>query len=92
MKKNNKKDLETALYDKAVGFSSQEIVEEYNLVDDKLVLSKKKVNTKKYPPDMSALQYLLEEGKDNQNYENLSDEQLQEEKIRLLKLLNNDEE
>lgn len=84
MKKDIDK-IKQALYDKAVGFKCEEVTEEYGMVDSELVLLKKKCNTKVYPPDMSAISMLLE--KDKSEFSNMTDEELEKEKQRLLKLL-----
>ena len=85
--KNDKK-LKEALLNKALGYTAQEIVEEYGYTGDEFVLQKRKTSTKSYPPDLSALQMLLEkEVKESSDIEKMSDEELEEEKERLLKLL-----
>lgn len=87
MKKNNEKvKLKKALLDKALGYTAKEIVEEYGYSGDEFVLTKRKTSTKSYPPDLSALQMLLTE-QDNNDLIGLSDKELEEEKIRLIKLL-----
>lgn len=79
----DKKKLEKALMDKALGFTTQEVVEEYGFSGDDFVLQKRKTSTKSYPPDLSALQMLLErEGVDE--FYNMTDEDLEKEKQRLL--------
>lgn len=81
-----KKKIEKALLDKAVGYTTKEVVEEYGYNGDDFVLQKRKVSEKNYPPDMSAIQMLL----DNDNgfqVENMTDEELKSEKERLLNLL-----
>ena len=84
----DRKKLEKALMDKALGYTAQEVVEEYGYTGDEFVLQKRKTSTKSYPPDLSALQMLLEkEVKESSDIEKMSDEELEEEKERLLKLL-----
>ena len=78
-----RKKLEKALMDKALGFTTQEVVEEYGFSGDDFVLQKRKTSTKSYPPDLSALQMLLEREGDNELY-TMTDEQLEREKRRLL--------
>jgi len=58
-------------------------VEEYVLTDGEYKLVKRKVTTREIPPDIKAVKLLLDGGGD----ENLSDEELEEEKQKLLKLL-----
>lgn len=79
--------LENALMKKALGFTTEEIVEEFSNVEDKMTLCKRKVNTKTVPPDLASLQILL--GRlDAQNvYADFSDSDLYAERDRLLKLL-----
>lgn len=87
MKKDSEKvKLKKALLDKALGYTAQEVVEEYGYSGDDFVLTKRKTSTKSYPPDLSALQMLLCE-QDENDLIKLSDKELEEEKIRLIKLL-----
>ncbi len=58
-------------------------MEEYVLTDGEYKLVKRKVTTREIPPDIKAVKLLLDGGGD----ENLSDEELEEEKQKLLKLL-----
>lgn len=86
MRKTNNKKIEKALLDKALGYETKEVVEEYSLSGDELVLQKRKTSVKTYPPDLSALQMLLErKGEDDISL--LSDKELEEEKQKLIKLL-----
>ena len=82
----DRKKLEKALMDKALGYTAQEVVEEYGFSGDDFILQKRKTSTKSYPPDLSALQILLERDGDNELY-NLTDEELEEEKQKLLSKL-----
>ncbi len=75
--------MKNALVKCATGFSSGETVEEYVLTDGEYKLVKRKVTTREIPPDIKAVKLLLDGGGD----ENLSDEELEEEKQKLLKLL-----
>lgn len=85
--------IKKALLKKALGYSADEVVEEYNY-DDKgdLKLSKKKVTKKHYSPDISAVKVLLE--RYYKTYEDkvllMSDEELKLEQERLKKLLKGD--
>ena len=70
----------------------EETTKEFVKDEDKMVLSKKKVTTKEFPPDSSAIKFLLELEKFNNNeFENLTDEQLHQEKLRLLNILKDEE-
>lgn len=81
-----KQDLKDALIKKALGYDVKEVVEEYSSDDDgEIKLSKKKVTTKFVPPDMTALKILLDENQ--KDFSQMTDEELYEEKIRLLYLL-----
>ena len=92
---DNTKNISNALFSKAVGCTTAEVVEEYalNNEDGNMQLIKKKITTKKLPPDITAAKTLLEFYGDDQNkYQNFSDEELLKEKQRLLKLLQSTEE
>ncbi len=86
MKKVSNKKIEKALLDKALGYETKEVVEEYGLAGDELVLQKRKTSVKTYPPDLSALQMLLERRGEG-DLSTLTDKELEEEKKRLIKLL-----
>lgn len=80
------KEVKAALVKKALGFDATEIVEEY--VSDEqgdIRLSRKKVTTKNVPPDVTALKMLLED--DAAPVIKMTDDELEEEKARLLELL-----
>ena len=88
-KKREYKKIEKALLDKALGYTTQEIIEEYGYSGDDFVLQKRKTSTKSYPPDLSALQMLMsgrQELSENK-FDGLSDEELENEKKKLIKLL-----
>ena len=88
MDKKSQNMSKQALLDKALGYTTQEITEEYGISGEEFVLQKRKTSTKTYPPDLSALQMLLEENvEENNKYMSFSKEELEEEKIRLIKLL-----
>ncbi len=87
MDKNNN-ELRQALIDKALGFTTQEVTEEYGYTGEEFVLQKRKTSTKSYPPDLTALQLLLEKGVEDKNeFEKMTDEELEKEKQRLLSKL-----
>ena len=65
-----------------------EIVEEYAFQEGEAVLLKRKVTKKTVPPDMQAAKMLLEEEVPTAS---MSDEQLAAEKVRLLRLLKEEE-
>lgn len=82
--------IRKALLKKALGYSADEIVEEYAFDDEgELKLSKKKITKKHYAPDISAVKVLLE--KYYKTYEDkiaaMSDEELYLERAELKRLL-----
>ena len=86
------KSVEKMLLKKALGYVVNEVVEEY--AEDKeeggLKLTKRKVTKKHVPPDIQAGKILLELNRREENdWASFSDEQLENEKMRLLKLLKN---
>lgn len=85
--KKERQEIEKALLNKALGCTTQEIIEEYGLTGDGFILQKRKTSTKSYPPDLSALQILLDCKDFDNKYANLSDEELEKEKSKYLKML-----
>ena len=82
-----KSDLEVALIKKALGYDATEVVEEYAGGEEgEIKLLKKKVTTKYVPPDTTALKLLLDDSE--KDISEMSDLELETEKKRLLKLLN----
>ena len=82
--------LKKALLKKALGYNADEVVCEYVLDEDgQAKLSKKKVTRKHYAPDISAVKVLLEQYHGDYANEvlNMTDEELEIEKKRLLNLL-----
>ena len=93
MKDENKRetgeDINSALLKKALGFDAKEIVEEYaSDGDGEIRLSKKKITIKCVPPDVAALKMILERETPLSDY---TDEQLEEEKRRLLDIIRESE-
>ncbi|MBR2468292.1 MAG: hypothetical protein IKB42_04555 [Clostridia bacterium] len=80
-----KEKLKQTLIKKATGYKVEESVCEYGVEEDGVRLLKKKVSTKYYPPDITAINLLLNE-KDI-DYKDLTDQELEEEKEKILKLL-----
>ena len=74
-----------ALKRKALGYNADEVVEEYASVDGRLELIKRKVTTKHVPPDLSALKMFIDE--DVKSVYEMSDDELHEERERLMKEL-----
>ena len=82
----SEEDFKSALIKKALGYDATEVVEEYVSGEEgEIKLTKKKVTKKNVPPDMTALKMLLES--EGEKLEEMSDEMLEKEKIRLLKIL-----
>lgn len=84
----NKNEITEAFYKSAIGFSSSEVVEEY-ATDDKgeLKLIKRKVRKKEVPPNINALKVLAEISLKESDFSELSDEQLEIEKLKYISLL-----
>ena len=84
----NEKNFKKALCKKALGFSIDEITEEYGADEgDNLKLVKRKVITKQIPPDLSALKILFDYENKETDFSKLTDEELVEEKAKLLKMI-----
>lgn len=64
-----------------------EVIEEYAEVDGKLKLLKRKKTEKDIPPDLKAAQLILGKQGSIEKVSTLSDEELENEKLKLLKLL-----
>lgn len=82
------KKIEKALLKKALGYDAKEIIEEYGEVDGDVKLLKRKVTIKNVPPDVTAIKMITDGAKD---LSELTDEELEEEKEKLLKLIKNKE-
>ena len=76
-------DILDAVLKRACGYEAQETVEEYSMVDGSLELVKRRITTKDVPPDMTAAKMIFESG----NVSELTDEELEKERIRLIKEL-----
>lgn len=79
--------LTQILLKKAKGYTYREKTDEYAVTDGKKVLVKSKVVTKRMQPDVNAIKALIALDGDT-DVTKLTDEQLQVEKLRLLRLLN----
>lgn len=86
----SEKKINDALYKKAVGYETDEIVEEY-AVDESgdYVLNKRRVTKKHISPDLSAAKLLLDKLSNiNVNeLKEMSEEELTEQKLKLIELL-----
>ena len=67
----------------ALGYSLEEVTEEYDMKDGEMRLIKRKETKKDIPPDLKAAKLLIDE----RDYSALTDEELEAEKQRLLKKL-----
>ena len=91
-KKNSAEGVGDALMKVALGCSVAEVTEEYAEVDGKLKLLKRKKTKKDIPPDLKAVQLILEKRENCGDVSAMSDEELEQEKQRLLKLLQGESE
>jgi hypothetical protein len=78
--------LSEAILKVALGFQVSETVEEYAEVDGELKLTKRKRTKKDVPPDLKAVQLLMETNGGGE-IAGMSDEELEQEKKRLLAIL-----
>ena len=85
---NEKQLLIKILLKKAKGYAYHEKTDEFSVVDGKKVLTKRKVVTKRVQPDVNAIKALIAISDDAADVTEMTDEQLQVEKMRLLTLLN----
>ena len=88
----NKELLTKILLKKAKGYSFHEKTDEYVVVDGKKQLVKSKVVTKRVQPDVNAIRALITLSEDHSDVTKMTDEQLQVEKLRLIRLLSMVEE
>lgn len=87
--KNENDGVQEALRKKALGYETQEVVEEWGVSDGQLQLVKRKVTQKEVPPDLSALKAYMELSTPTDKYESMSVEQLLAERERLISQLKN---
>lgn len=80
-------EIKDAIKKVALGYSLEEVTEEYGVENGELKLVKRKETKKDIPPDLKAVKLLLED----KDYSALSDEELEAEKRRLLKTLKEEE-
>lgn len=85
---NDREKLEDALLKKALGYTTEEVVEEFAGEDEHgLKLCKRKVNRKNIPPDLASLQILLARLDEQNEYSTFTDEELYSEREKLQKML-----
>ena len=85
MSKTKADKITSALRKKAVGYTSNETVEEYALCEGEMTLVKRKVKYTDVPPDISAVRLMLEIGSVNET--EMTEEEIKKEKQRLIGLL-----
>lgn len=84
-----KNTLTKILSKKAKGYTVKERVSEYAVVDGSVNLVKQKITTKHIPADINAIKALLTIGDIGQDdISQLTDQQLEVEKLRLINMLN----
>lgn len=79
-----KSDVMSTLLKRAMGYTVEEIVEEYAGDDRGGELIKRKVTTKPVPPDITALKTYIELSKQDDGYSSMTDSELMAEKERLI--------
>ena len=84
-----REEVTEALRRRALGYEADEVVEEYGFTEGEAVLLKRKVTKKDVPPDIQAAKLLLEA---EEPLAAPTDEQLEQEKGRLLLRLREEEE
>lgn len=82
------KKLKSALKKKALGYTVEETVEEYGTTEEGFSLTKKKVTKKHVPPDLQAIKAMLELEDGDGELERLTEEELIQERERLIAELN----
>lgn len=88
----NREILLDTLYKKGIGYTTEEVVEEYAGGEGGGELLKRKVTTKHVPPDLTALKSYIEYTKAENQLDSMTTEELEKEKIRLLNMLKLEEE
>lgn len=79
-----KQDVMSTLLKRAMGYTVDEIVEEYAGDEKGGELIKRKVTTKPVPPDVTALKTYIELSRQDDGYASMSDSELELEKERLI--------
>lgn len=77
-------DVMSTLLKRAMGYTVEEIVEEYAGEERGGELIKRKVTTKPVPPDITALKTYIELSKQDDGYASMTDDELAAEKERLI--------
>ena len=75
------------------GYCLKEVVDEYVIdKDGNKILAKQKISKKIVPPNTDIVKLLYSSNKEENNFSSWTDEQLEQEKLRLLKMLKQGEE
>lgn len=86
---DKKQEMLSALYKRAVGYKSDEVVEEYAVDEENnQKLIKRKKTIKIVPPDITATKLYFELVKSEDEFENLSNEQIEQEIKKIMDELN----
>lgn len=83
----SEREIKNAIMKVALGYSLEEVTEEYGVENGELKLVRRKETKKDIPPDLKAVKLLMED----KDYSALSDEELEREKQKLLKRLKEEE-
>lgn len=81
------KEIINAITRKAIGYVTEERVDEYALVDGDVKPVKRKITRKEVPPDVSAAKLLADLSQENDDLASMSEEELEAERIRLIREL-----
>ncbi|MDD4110901.1 MAG: hypothetical protein PHS54_05080 [Clostridia bacterium] len=92
MRKNkfSEKEINKALYKRAIGYEVSEVVEEYSVDESgEYALNKKKVTKKHISPDLSAAKLLLEKysNENDSEIKEMTKEELLQKKLELIEML-----
>ena len=87
--KNDLKPIKKALFKRAVGYQTDEIVEEYSMLEDEgEKLTKKKKTIKNVPPDITATKLYLDLNQEvKSNLDDLTDLEIEQEINKILSQL-----
>ena len=81
------KEIINAITRKAIGYVTEERVDEYALVDGDVKPVKRKITRKEVPADVSAAKLLADLSQENDDLASMSEEELEAERIRLIREL-----
>ena len=81
------KEIINAITRKAIGYVTEERVDEYALVDGDVKPVKRKITRKEVPADVSAAKLLADLSQEDDDLASMSEEELEAERIRLIREL-----